>query len=443
MPRDIGTGLYHYPDGTPGNPGQTIFSTRYNTFINDLTNTLNQSLPVNMGGTGGTDGLTARTNLQAERAFQTITNFDSAVWECGSFYSPANSPGAPILSHPFIGIVYGDPAATLTIEARDIASPAVNRDVYTRTRNGGVWGTWTGGVNGQKLDGNLEIEKATPTLTLDSISIADQNVIFGDKVNLHRWAMVIGSALAETGGNVGSDFQILRYTDAGNFIDNPLAIERKTGTVQFSAPAFFTGANRFSFASPGAGGWYDSFNTGTRFFVGTETSLDLFRVFCAGAANNAFTVNGATAVTQFMKAISSPLGITGDDGHTLQFRWDGAGVLRNVDGATGFIRMWDNYNCPAAAVGSGAYQKLLSGQLLQFGFSAGGGEITITFPVVFPSQCQMVVATMVGGGIPADTMIVLHVDGVNTANFTARPRYRTPTTGGIATQGFHWFAVGF
>lgn len=51
-----GTGIYTYPPGTPGVAGQTIFSARYNTFLDDLATTLNTVLPINMGGTGSATG---------------------------------------------------------------------------------------------------------------------------------------------------------------------------------------------------------------------------------------------------------------------------------------------------------------------------------------------------------------------------------------------------
>src|SRR6185369_4882915 len=137
MPRDIGTGLYHYPDGTPGNPGQTIFSTRYNTFINDLTNTLNQPLPINMGGTGAASAATARTNIKAEVSGALVTNYDTQVWENGSFYSDAGATGAPVSDKPFWGLAYGIDANNIFLEARNGAT------VYTRAKVGRVWTNWS------------------------------------------------------------------------------------------------------------------------------------------------------------------------------------------------------------------------------------------------------------------------------------------------------------
>jgi len=49
-----------------------------------------------------------------------------------------------------------------------------------------------------------------------------------------RWDVILGNITTETGGNVGSDFQIARYADAGTIIDSPLIIERSTGIPTFA-----------------------------------------------------------------------------------------------------------------------------------------------------------------------------------------------------------------
>jgi hypothetical protein len=46
-----------------------------------------------------------------------------------------------------------------------------------------------------------------------------------------RWSILPGNATAEGGSNSGSDFGILRYSDAGAFIENSIVIARSTGQV--------------------------------------------------------------------------------------------------------------------------------------------------------------------------------------------------------------------
>ena len=47
----------------------------------------------------------------------------------------------------------------------------------------------------------------------------------------NRWAIYLGDGQAETGGNVGNDFQIGRFADAGGYIDSPIIITRSTGQI--------------------------------------------------------------------------------------------------------------------------------------------------------------------------------------------------------------------
>jgi hypothetical protein len=52
----------------------------------------------------------------------------------------------------------------------------------------------------------------------------------------NRWAIELGSTVAESGSNAGSDFQVDRYTDAGAYINTPLTIARSNGSVVFAGP---------------------------------------------------------------------------------------------------------------------------------------------------------------------------------------------------------------
>lgn len=58
---------------------------------------------------------------------------------------------------------------------------------------------------------------------------------------LRRWAVRVTNA-AETGSNVGSDFVINRYNDAGLRIDSPITIDRGSGDVSFARRPIINGA---------------------------------------------------------------------------------------------------------------------------------------------------------------------------------------------------------
>lgn len=62
-----------------------------------------------------------------------------------------------------------------------------------------------------------------------------QNGIIAFKTGLlNRW-QIFKNNVSESGGNVGSDFAIGRYNDAGANIDYPFAISRSTGNVGISS----------------------------------------------------------------------------------------------------------------------------------------------------------------------------------------------------------------
>lgn len=62
MPRD-GAGVYSLPPLTQAVPNTTILSSRYNTFIADISSDLNTPRPIGSGGTGASSASAARSNL--------------------------------------------------------------------------------------------------------------------------------------------------------------------------------------------------------------------------------------------------------------------------------------------------------------------------------------------------------------------------------------------
>jgi len=57
-----------------------------------------------------------------------------------------------------------------------------------------------------------------------------------------RWNVVLASTESETGNNFGSNFSIVRYSDAGAVLDSPLSILRSTGVVNFARAPTVAGA---------------------------------------------------------------------------------------------------------------------------------------------------------------------------------------------------------
>lgn len=89
-------------------------------------------------------------------------------------------------------------------------------------------------VSGDTMTGQLTIR--TPgtlgQLVLDNPVVNDVTAILFKKNNLNRWSLN-ATAGPEPGAEVGTNFSIRRYSDAGGlFGDVPLNINRKTGRVQ-------------------------------------------------------------------------------------------------------------------------------------------------------------------------------------------------------------------
>jgi hypothetical protein len=147
MPRD-GSGQYHAPPGTDGAPDTTIDSARYNLFIADLEQVLNSPAPIIGGGTGGGTPDEALDSLGAEKKLQVVTNYDSMLWESGSFISASTATNPPIPGHAFSGIVYVIDNNNITVEARDQDGTTRPGAIYIRQKKAGVWSAWVAETSG-------------------------------------------------------------------------------------------------------------------------------------------------------------------------------------------------------------------------------------------------------------------------------------------------------
>lgn len=78
MPRD-GSNVYSPPTGTSAVSGDTISSSAYNSFIQDLTADLNAARPISAGGTGATTAATAREAIGAAASDDRLLPFAAGV----------------------------------------------------------------------------------------------------------------------------------------------------------------------------------------------------------------------------------------------------------------------------------------------------------------------------------------------------------------------------
>jgi hypothetical protein len=84
-----------------------------------------------------------------------------------------------------------------------------------------------------------------PTIILQKSGAADASSLYGYKGANPRWQMTLGNQSAESTGNVGSDFGLYRFTDAGAYIDSPFTINRANGGVQLGGNVAINGTTLF------------------------------------------------------------------------------------------------------------------------------------------------------------------------------------------------------
>jgi hypothetical protein len=83
----------------------------------------------------------------------------------------------------------------------------------------GVGATPIGGAS--NINGALRLNKA----------VGGSSVITGYTNGSQRWQIYLGTNVAESGGNAGSDFQINNYSDTGGVLAASIIIPRATGAV--------------------------------------------------------------------------------------------------------------------------------------------------------------------------------------------------------------------
>lgn len=96
--------------------------------------------------------------------------------------------------------------------------------------NGGLKVTATGAATWPGSYGSISADVMLSKLNTGLCQVA------GATNGVLRWQVILASSASETGGNVGSGFQIARSSDAGALLDTPLQIARANGTTTFSVP---------------------------------------------------------------------------------------------------------------------------------------------------------------------------------------------------------------
>lgn len=90
-------------------------------------------------------------------------------------------------------------------------------------------------LTGDTMTGPLFLSPPTgnASITLNKPLATGNNFIVGTMATLGRWVMNLGDGTNETGANVGSNFVLERYNDAGLSLGNAMTINRATGVAAF------------------------------------------------------------------------------------------------------------------------------------------------------------------------------------------------------------------
>jgi len=81
------------------------------------------------------------------------------------------------------------------------------------------------------FSGEITIAKPQSILWLNGQS-GNARAVVGQSNGVFRWSMNLGDSQAESGSNKGSNFNLIRFDDAGNAIDSPILIWRETGIIE-------------------------------------------------------------------------------------------------------------------------------------------------------------------------------------------------------------------
>jgi hypothetical protein len=134
--------------------------------------------------------------------------------------------------------------AALTIRRSDSLVTIPNLAGYLPLTGGGITGNVfaTGffsapSLYAQNTVGNAVVQMVSTAGGGGACQIFGQNSGAGGV----RWQLILKSNTPELGGNVGSDFQLVRYDDNGNIIDTLLTIGRATALATFTGGGTFRG----------------------------------------------------------------------------------------------------------------------------------------------------------------------------------------------------------
>jgi hypothetical protein len=125
---------------------------------------------------------------------------------------------------------------------------------------------------------------------LNKLASGTANYINGLTDGSPRWQVIIGDTAAESGGNIGSDFAINRFDDAGELIDQPITISRIDGSVKTNSPIVSNASIIPDYSFKAVGDWYD----------GTYHNAYSLNMSTAGFNNSVISRSGSAGLVQLL-----------------------------------------------------------------------------------------------------------------------------------------------
>jgi hypothetical protein len=92
-------------------------------------------------------------------------------------------------------------------------------------------------LTGGTINGSVTIKSTSTQLVLDRPVGSTASDIFFERNGVARWLLRGGDATAETGGNVGSNLELICFSDSGVTIGTPIAVTRSSALVSLSSLA--------------------------------------------------------------------------------------------------------------------------------------------------------------------------------------------------------------
>jgi hypothetical protein len=91
-------------------------------------------------------------------------------------------------------------------------------------------------LTGATFSGDVTVAKATPGLILNKTASGQAALVLGRTAGSNRWAVELGDAGTEGGGNAGSNLVVRRYDNSGTQLGAPVVINRASGAMTLEAP---------------------------------------------------------------------------------------------------------------------------------------------------------------------------------------------------------------